>query len=41
MLIPSTVPPVWKAAWHTGPRAASHARSWVTMAARRAADPLA
>src|SRR5271154_1205568 len=31
-LIPSIVPPVLKAAWHTGPRAASHAASWVTMA---------
>ena len=27
MLIPSMVPPVLKAAWHTGPRAASHALS--------------
>jgi len=39
-LIWSIVPPVLKAAWHTGPRAASHARSWVRMAYRWAADPL-
>ena len=32
-LTPSMVPPVLKAAWHTGPRAASHALSWATMAA--------
>jgi len=33
-LIPSMVPPVVKAAWHTGVRAASHALSAATMAAR-------
>ncbi len=32
MLIPSMVPPLLKAAWHTGPRAASHALSWARMA---------
>ena len=40
-LIPSMVPPVLKAAWHTGPRAASQALSWVTMAACWAADAAA
>src|SRR5690349_9043004 len=40
-LIPVTVPPPVKAAWHTGPRAASHALSWVRIAARPAASALA
>ena len=39
-LIPSTVPPVWKAAAQTGPRAASHALSWARIVARSAAGAL-
>src|SRR5215475_10798265 len=40
-LIRSAVPPLVKAARHTGPRAASHARSWDKMAGRSAGDALA
>src|SRR5215472_8737758 len=36
-LIPSTVPPVLKAALHTGARAASHALSWARIVLRAAA----
>ena len=39
-LIPSIVPPVLKAAAHTGARAASHALSWDRIVARSAADAL-
>ena len=39
-LIPSMVPPVLKAAAHTGPRAASHALSWARIVARSAGDAL-
>ena len=35
------VPPVLKAAAHTGPRAASHALSWARMAVRPAGDAAA
>src|SRR6266851_2021912 len=37
-LIPSTVPPVLKAAAHTGARAASHALSWDKIVPRSAGD---
>jgi hypothetical protein len=40
-LIPSMVPPVLKAAAHTGWRAASHALSWARMAAWPDGDTLA
>ena len=39
-LTPLIVPPVLNAAWHTGPRAASHALSWARMVACLAAEPL-
>ena len=39
-LIPSIVPPVLKAAAHTGARAASHALSWVTIVLRSAGEAL-
>ncbi|HEY5016575.1 MAG TPA: hypothetical protein VII59_07330 [Streptosporangiaceae bacterium] len=40
-LIPSMVPPVLNATSHTGPRAASQARSWARMAALADGDAAA
>ena len=39
-LIPSIVPPVLKAAAHTGARAASHALSWARLVLRSAGEAL-
>ena len=39
-LIPSIVPPVLKAAAHTGARAVSHALSWVRIVFRSAGEAL-